>query len=55
MYIESKTIELKQELTKNIKKEIVAFANSLCKTLFTTTLYKNIKKLKHNKTVSKYN
>ena len=34
MYIESETIELKQELTKNIKKEIVAFANSKGGTIY---------------------
>ncbi len=34
MYIESETVELKQELTKNIKKEIVAFANSKGGTIY---------------------
>ena len=34
MYIESETLELKQELTKNIKKEIVAFANSKGGTIY---------------------
>ena len=34
MYIESETIELKQELNKNIKKEIVAFANSKGGTIY---------------------
>ena len=28
MYIEAETVELKQELNKNIKKEIIAFANT---------------------------
>ena len=34
MYVESETLELKQELTKNIKKEIVAFANSKGGTIY---------------------
>ena len=34
MYIESETIELKQELNKNIKKEIVALANSKGGTIY---------------------
>ena len=34
MYIESETVELKQELSKNIKKEIVAFANSKGGTIY---------------------
>ena len=34
MYKESETIELKQELNKNIKKEIVAFANSKGGTIY---------------------
>ena len=34
MYIESETVELKQELTKNIKKEIVALANSKGGTIY---------------------
>lgn len=34
MYQESETIELKRELTKNIKKEIVAFANTKGGTIF---------------------
>ena len=34
MYIESETVELKQELNKNIKKEIVAFANSKGGTIY---------------------
>lgn len=34
MYVESETVELKQELTKNIKKEIVAFANSKGGTIY---------------------
>ena len=34
MYRESETIELKQELTKNIKKEIVAFANTKGGTIY---------------------
>ena len=34
MYIESETVELKQELNKNIKKEIVALANSKGGTIY---------------------
>ena len=34
MYLESETVELKQELNKNIKKEIVAFANSKGGTIY---------------------
>lgn len=34
MYHESETIELKQELNKNIKKEIVAFANTKGGTIY---------------------
>ena len=34
MYQESETIELKRELTKNIKKEIVAFANTKGGTIY---------------------
>lgn len=34
MYTESESVELKQELTKNIKKEIVAFANSKGGTIY---------------------
>ena len=34
MYVESETVELKQELNKNIKKEIVAFANSKGGTIY---------------------
>ena len=34
MYVEFETIELKQELNKNIKKEIVALANSKGGTIY---------------------
>lgn len=34
MYVECETIELKQELNKNIKKEIVALANSKGGTIY---------------------
>ena len=30
LFVENEFIELKSELTKEIKKEIVAFANSIC-------------------------
>lgn len=34
MYVEYETIELKQEITKNIKKEIIALANSKGGTIY---------------------
>lgn len=34
VYSESEIIQLKQELNKNIKKEIVAFANSKGRTIY---------------------